>query len=329
MTQPSTNTEVVIAADGGIAPTVIPEKGYDRRAYIGSSDVAGILGLSRYRTPIDTYKAKVGEPYPMEASDRLWLERRKRWEPVVVQMLREELEVEIINVNLRYGDGMTPYFAAEIDAEAREGDEIINIEIKTVDPRAYSSPRGGWGEPGTDDIPVEYEAQVQHGLGVTRRNRAVVAAMVGLDSMYFYPINRNDRVLPDMRERLARFWADHVLAKSPPDPRTLQDVAWLYPNHHEDVAMIADGELASKAMRLRAINAQIEALNLESEALEFDVKRAMGPAEAMFVDGRKIVTWRDKEWSRLDTTALKAKDPKAYRAFLLKGKRREFRTLKG
>lgn len=305
---------------------VVVPPNYDRRQYLGGSDVAAILGLSNWRTALDVYRAKTSDsPEEMDPTRKLFLERRKRWEPVVIQMLKEELDAKITNVNVRYQSAQVPYFAAEIDAEAEEEGEPINVEIKTVSPFSFGE-RYGWGEPGSNDVPIDYECQVMHGLGVTQRRKAVLVAMVGLDQMHFYPIIRDDSTLAKMWMRLEQFWQENVVAKKEPEPTRMSDVDKLYRSSNA-LEVLADGELASKALRLRAIHAQIGALELEGEHLEFEVKRHMRDNEALVVEGKKIITWKEQGWTRVDYEALKR--DRLYSKYTRSGTQRVFKTLKG
>lgn len=310
------------------APDRLLDMPVDRRRFLGGSDAAAVMGLSKWRTPYQVYLAKTADvPEEMDPERRKFLERRKRWEPVVVQMLREEFDAEIVSVNQRYVDPEVPYFAAEIDFEWRDADgSIQNGEIKTVSQFSFGE-RYGWGEAGTDEIPIDYEAQVQHGLGVKRRKICAVAAMVGLDSMVFYRVERNGEVISEMRARLARFWNENVLAKIAPDPQTIEDLHRMF-RKTNGMAVQADTELGSKALRLRALVAQIDAFELEREALEFDVKNAMREHDSILVDGRKIATWGEQNWSRLDQAAIKENEKEIYRKYLKTGKYRVFKTLR-
>lgn len=308
------------------ALVVIPE-GHDRRKFIGGSDAAAVLGFSNFRTPYDVYLSKTSDtPEEMDPGKKKFLERRKRWEPVVVQMLKEELEAKIVNTNLRYQDREHEFLAAEIDAEAEEEGEIINVEVKTVSPFAYGE-RFGWGEPGSGDVPIDYEAQVQHGLGVTGRKKAILVAMVGLDNMYFYPIQRDEKTLGIMRAGLVSFWTNYVLAKKAPDPKRMTDVEKMYKVAKEGLVVVARPEVAAQALELRAINEQIDALKARGDLLEFLVKQAMGEAESLEVEGKKLVTWKEQGWTRLDYAAMKA--DRVYSNYARSGTQRVFKTLKG
>ena len=103
----------------------------DRQKYIGGSDIAGILGISPWKTPLDVYLDKVQPRVEITDPDKLRvLNRGKRMEPYVIDLLSEETGLEIVRRGERYLDRELSFIAAEIDAEAASGE---NIEIKTVD----------------------------------------------------------------------------------------------------------------------------------------------------------------------------------------------------
>ena len=156
----------------------------DRTTYIGGSDVASILGVSPWKSAFALYLEKTGASVEEETpADKAKIFRRgKRWEPIVVEMLVDELrerghEVELVAQNQRYADPTFPFLAAEIDLELLIDGEPTNGEAKTVIPFAAKF----WGEEETDEIPIYYAAQVMHGLMIQPRRRAVVAALTGFD----------------------------------------------------------------------------------------------------------------------------------------------------
>lgn len=292
----------------------------DRRTYLGSSDAAAIMGLGAYgRTPYTTYCAKIGESVTeMDESDRKFLERRKRWEGPIVEMLREEFGGEITAINRRYIDLEYDFMAAEIDAEYRdENGETGNIEIKTVSPFAFGE-RHGWGEPGTSDIPVHYAAQVMYGLMVTGRRRCIVAAMVGLDNMIFYQIDRDEETIATMRAEAVRFWREHVEARVPPDPQSMNDLK-LQMNRLRGCPVELQDDIAAKLNKLRAIRGQLKAMEGEEESLAFEVgdfvRRAWAQSDAkdgnaiLIVGGQAVATWGKQRGAFLDQKRLGKEQP--------------------
>ena len=329
-------TELEVAA--ALDPHLLVPDGTDRRTFLGASEVAAVLGLAptfdgSRQTAYDVWERKTAETpaAAMDPARALFLARRKRFEPIIVQMLREEFDAEIIAVNRRYRDPDVPHFVAEIDFEwmdeTTHPSTIQNGEIKTVSPFTFGT-RYGWGEPGSGDIPVHYEAQTQMGPGVRRRRVCAVAALVGFDSMVFYKVDALDEVIASMRATCGSFWVDNVLKRVPPEPQTSDDLDKLYAKPVKDKAVEATTDVARDALRLRAINATIGALEMEKEACEFTVRHAMKDAEMLVVEGRRIISWKEQRYARLDQAALKEQENVIWRRYQLRGTERVLKALK-
>lgn len=300
---------------------------YDRRRYIGGSDIAAVMGVSPWVTPLQCWERKTA-PHPPADVDSKAKRRGRRWEGVVAEMLTEELRgkghaVEIVASNQRYTDPDMPYLAAEIDFEVRldGADEITNVELKTVHPFKA----GEWGEAGTDEAPLWYLAQVMHGLGVTRRRHGMVAALFGADDLKSYLVEADDVTIEAMRARCDAFWQLVGLGIRP-EPATLADLDRIYRGDESAPPIEADDVLAQQVMRLRALKAQAKATDAEIESIEFEVKRAMGDAFALRLPGddKPALTWKPRKWSRFDTAALKAAHPDLHLQFTSRGESRVF-----
>lgn len=294
----------------------------DRRTYIGGADIGAVLGLDPYgKTPLTVYMQKIGEMQGITDPEKLkFLARRKRWEAPIVAMLREEFDGEIVSVNERYVDPEHDFLAAEIDFEWRDADgSIQNGEIKTVSPFAFGEAHG-WGQEGTDEIPVHYHAQVMHGLGVTRRRKCVVCAMAGLDSMVFYVVEREDETIVGMREVAVKFWRDNVLAKRPPQPIAMTDVMLLF-KKHKGCPVELDDEAAEALKNLRRVRSSIAAFKGDEEALSLQVAKFIcqswglnAPEEAednarITHKGVELGAWAAGKGSHLDQKRLAADHP--------------------
>lgn len=326
----------------------------DRKAYIGGSDIAALLGLDPYgKTPLTVYLAKIGEREGIIDPDKKkFLERRKRWEGPIVQMLREEFDGEIVSVNGRYVDEAHDFLAAEIDFEWRDADgSIQNGEIKTVSPFAFNE-RAGWGSAGTDEIPIHYHAQVMHGLGVTGRRTCIVCAMAGLDTMVFYRVDRDEEAIAGMRDVAVRFWRENVEARVPPAPLTMGDVMTLY-RRFSGKPVELDDDHAQALQDLRAVREEIAAL--EGDEAELELKVAKFIAEAWSVElvlersktrvtatlppevddnatlmhnGAILATWAAGRGAHLDQKKLKTDQPDLVREYTVPHYFRSFRFRK-
>jgi putative phage-type endonuclease len=308
------------------ALSVIPP-GRDRSQWLGGADIAAVLGISPWTTPLKLWEAKT-RPGAVEAAATGVRRRGVRWEGAVAEMLVEDLQarghaVEIVASNLRYQDAEHDFMAAEIDFEVRlDGEaEVTNVELKTVHPFKLHL----WGAPGSDELPLHYLAQVTWGLGVTRRRRGIVVALFGADELRSYPVEADAETIGALRARGLAFWRDHVLKRLPPAPSTLEDMARLFPREGDIPALVADEELTAKVLRLRAALAESRARELEAQVLEFDVKRAMGEhGELLLASGARAVDWKQRSGSYIDETALKKAHPAIAREFTRRWQARVF-----
>ena len=269
----------------------------DRTGFIGGSDVAAILGVSPWKSPLQLYLEKTGE-YREEITpekQRIF-DRGHRWEPVVVDMLADELSdhgyaVEVVARNARYQDAEHPFLAAEIDLELLVDGERMNGEIKTVHPFAAKA----WGEPGTDEIPIYYAAQVMHGLMVRPRERAIVAALIGVDDLRIHWVDRDDETIAAIRARELEFW-QRLQDGNPPPPETESDVKWLYRTDTGD-AMEADAELLELCSELSRAKAASKQFENSVEILAQRIKLRMGHAATLLHRDQVLATWKNNKAS--------------------------------
>jgi putative phage-type endonuclease len=297
----------------------------DRTTFIGGSDAAAILGVSRWKSAFQLYQEKIGayveESNP--ARDKV-LNRGKRWEPVVVEMFIDELilrghEVGVLARNARYDDPEFPFLSCEIDLELRIDGEEVNGEIKTVHPFAAKD----WGEEGTDEIPVYYVAQGMHGLMIKPRRRTIVAALIGVDDLRIHELVRDDELIAIMRQKEVEFWG-RIQNRNAPEPTESQDVKWLYAKDAGTVAE-ADDALALLCQELKDQKALAKNLEKMIKTLSTTIQARMGEAATLLYRDRPIATWKSQSARRLDAEALAAAHPAISEAF---HKTNEFRVLR-
>lgn len=267
---------------------------HDRSKFIGGSDVAAILGVSPWITPFMLFQKKTGAYVEdlTPAKQRI-LARGHRWEPIVLEMLVDELrerghDVEVIATGQRYQDADLPFLACELDAELLIDGEETNAEMKTA---SYFA-AGAWGDRDSNDVPLYYAAQVMHGLMIKPRRRAVVAAVTGFDEQPMVRwIDRDDDTIAAIRAREVAFW-QRIQDGNPPDPVTAEDVKWLYPKD-SGAAIDADDELINACATLEALKRDAKIIEGDIEVLTTKVKARMaGAAVLLGNDGKPIATWK-------------------------------------
>ncbi len=284
----------------------------DRTGYIGGSDIAAILGISPWRTVLGLWVDKVHPDLKKETQVQT---RGKRLEPYILDMVQEEYGVIAFARNKRYQDQEVPYFACEIDAERLEPTE--NIEIKTVHPYKLRE----WGEQDTDELPLHYNAQVQWGLGITRRDVCRVFALIG-DDLRSYVVERDDVTIKAMRERATEFWQTYVVPKvSPPidweDERVLDYLKRIYPGTDGTTLMSSKSDEHWRHVYEEARSQADKYENVASGAKAHLLSCMREAALLKFEDGkalrRKLIkvsgyTVADRE--QMDVRYINAKDPK-------------------
>lgn len=271
----------------------------DRSTYLGGADVAAVLGLSPWMSPFMLYQKKIGAfVEEITPAKQKIFERGHRWEPIVVEMLVDELrerghDVEIIARNQRYQDPEFPFLAAEIDLELRVDGEEVNGEAKTVNPFAVKA----WGDEDSDEIPIYYAAQVMHGLMIKPRRRTVIAALTGFDDKpRVHWIERDEETIAGIRTREVEFW-QRVQTRNAPDPTAVEDVKWLYQRDGGTV-FEADDDMVLLCQQLKDAKAAVKGMENQIELLATRIKARMGTAATLIYRGAPIATWKNNKDSQ-------------------------------
>jgi predicted phage-related endonuclease len=345
----------------------IPAAAVDRSKFLGGSDVAAIFGVSPWNTPLDLFIKKTsGVKEDLTAERRKFFARRKRQEPVIAEMLADEYGIVVTRLSLdenpnRYTDPDHSFLVAEIDFEFEMSQSVrdafparpefaaipdgtlLNGEIKTVHPfKAYE-----WGEQGSEDVPIHYAAQVMHGLGVTRRPAAIVAALFGLDTLLCFPVMADQETIAAMREKAVRFWTQNVQELIPPDPVNLEDVKRMYAGFSGKPVMLS-AEAHDALHGLDSVRVREAALKEERSALEWSIARCVAfnwgaqlvpddknrpivkdeeNAVLMF-EGRQVGSWNRQRGAYLDQKRLAMEKPEITQAYTVEHKYRVFRLKK-
>lgn len=265
---------------------------HDRSKFIGGSDTAAILGVSPWKSPFALYQEKTGE-YQEEitpAKQKIF-NRGKRWEPIVIEMLVDELEdrgheVKIITRNQRYIDPDYGFLAAEIDLELMLDGQHVNGEMKTVHPFAAKD----WGEQDTDEIPIYYTSQVAHGQMVTGCNRTIVAALIGADDLRVHVVDRDEELINIIRGKEIEFW-ERIQRREAPEPTDPEDIKRLYQIDFGTV-LEADEDLLELIAKASSKKSELKAAETSYEVLSTMIKARMGNAAVLLHNGQKLATWK-------------------------------------
>lgn len=295
----------------------------DRRTYLGSSDIAGLMGVSPWSTPLDVWLHKMGEQAePITPEKEKLFKRGRRFEPRIVDDLIEDHSIIVTKRSTpeapnRYLDREYPFLAAEIDFEWDDDGTIQNGEAKSV----IGFARKKWGEADTDEVPIEYAAQCFFGLRVAVREKCLVAAGSGFDVTPYY-LRRDDEIIDGMVQKAVSFWNNHVLARVPPDPVNMDDMMKLFART-KGRPVTLDDETAGLLADLRAVRSRIKADKAAEEDIAFRVadfvRRQWGhddlskipadDARLLTAEGIELASWKAQSRPGIDTDKLRTKYP--------------------
>jgi putative phage-type endonuclease len=274
----------------------------DRRKGIGGSDVAAILGLSPWKTPLDVYLDKIGEG--RETDSEAAIERMK-WgnllEDVIAAEYAEREGVKIERVSAILQDAAEPRFLANLDRiiYAPTGNGIL--ECKNVG--EYSA--DAWDG---DRVPDSYMAQMQWYLGVTGLRWGVFAALVGGRRLVTKRVEADDEFIGQLRAIGSKFWRG-VSAGVPPEPDGSTDatelMGKLYPGEAGLEVELPDAESAFLLTAYVAKKAAADMLAEAVEELKNKLKARMHNAERAII-GPNVITWKPQTRATIDTKRLRA-----------------------
>lgn len=280
----------------------------DRMSGVGGSDAAAVLGLSKYKTPLQVYQEKRGELGPIPDNEpMLW---GRVLEPVIRQQYAERTGrvVHLPEGIIRHQTH--PFMLATVDGITDDG---RLVEIKTA--RTAQE----WGEPGTDEVPQAYLIQVQHYLEVTALSVADVAVLIGGSDFRMYHIEADPELQQMIVEGEAEFW-DRVQRADPPEPVSYADVQARFGRSSVNGAIEADQATYQALDDLRKIRQAMKNLEADEEAQKAIVMKALGDNDTLTHQGRVIATWKAQDGAkRFDSKTFQAHHPDLYAQFVAIG----------
>jgi len=274
-----------------------------RRLGIGGSDVAAIMGLSPWTTPLDVYLEKLGESTDMVDDS---VDTPIYWGNVLEDVVANEYAARTgYKVQRRNEPRLHPSLSiarANLDrivVSHPDGPGVL--ECKTAGRRSDD-----WGEPGTDEIPQYYLTQVVHYLAVTGYAWADLAVLFLGDRQFaVYHIRRDDELIQSILDIEKSWWRDHVEARVPPEPMSADDLLKRWPR---DTAgeVVASPAVEQSVIDLRAVRAEEKVIADRRNELEFGIKTAMADASVLVApSGKPLVTWKAaKDSTRTDWKGL-------------------------
>lgn len=300
----------------------------NRHLYIGGSDIAKVMGLSRWGTPLSLWAEKTGKIPPKDLSNVEAVELGNDLEDFVANKFSQKTGKAVRRSPKVYQHPQYPYMVAHIDRLVTGTDELL--ECKTC---SFFKKDEWEGE----EIPQEYILQVIWYLGITGRKVGYIAVLIGGQSFKYKKIDFDSELFDKMVDAAKDFW-QHVQDDTPvdivaSDDETLKD---LYSNHSEImIDLIPTDEqtkqacdvLEEKVGYLQEIKMHIKQLQDEQKEIETSVKDIIKDNLGIKTP-KYIITWKNQTTTKFDTVKLRQERPETFEDYSYESSYRVMRISK-
>lgn len=298
MTQKTESTEGMSYADWLLS----------RRRGIGGSDVAKILGLSKYSSPYQIWMDKTGkiEINTSETSEAAYWGHQM--EEVVAQEFAKRTGKQVEESKQIYFHKDYPFLLANVDRLVVGEDAIL--ECKTASEYLKDS----WAD---DEIPIAYLAQVQHYLNVLDKPKAYIACLIGGNKFVWKEIQRDDELIGQMTARLVDFWENNVLADvAPPvdgNASTTEFISKMYSDDYLDNSIELNSKQIQDISDLRELKQYQSYIKEQIDTIENRLKEALGKENATYGNSAAYrISWKTQNRKTVDSKLLKSDYPDIY-----------------
>jgi len=274
----------------------------DRKLGIGGSDIAPIMGLSPFATPLDVYRDKMNPEviYEEESED---LKRGARVEKYILQEYSEvnncSLETNLPPfIHLEY-----PFMRGNIDAKV-VGQNVI------VEAKSTKCPIAKWEE----GIPEYYRTQVAYYAMLSNADRVDVPVLFSNWQYACFTYWRDYEYEAHIKKAVIDFWNNHIVAGIPPEPSTPAELQAVYPKIDDAKTIKADSEIRETVSLWQETSLRRRELEKQEEKLKIEIQNFMGDA-GILDSGFCKVALKERTAIRLNTCALKEAIPELYKEY--------------
>jgi putative phage-type endonuclease len=268
-----------------------------RKGFLGASEVACVLGLSKWATRLRIYVDKLSPSIDDSMSE--WQEWGHRLEDAIADKVRDSQGVTVLPSPGLLQSTEYPWLGATPDRVTEDGEPI---ELKTSDRFMADE----W----VDGPPIHYVIQVLVQMIVLGARKGYLAVLHGGNHFEFHPIEWDQVAVDQIIDITREFWFGNVVAKVAPEPISSDEAALAWPSAPD--VPIEGGEALYEAWGAYGL-LQAEQKDIEGriDGMKFEFQKAMGAdATSLTYEGQPLFTWKTRKGStRLDANALREAHP--------------------
>jgi len=283
----------------------------DRTKYIGGSDIGAILGISKYRTPLEVWLEKTGKE--TKQLDSLPLRFGSFAEEFVASEYSKAVGVTLLHDESIYIHPQYPFMSAHIDrfvlGDGQNSPPTKILECKTANPFTQAD----WGEAGSDQVPMSYLAQCVWYMAITGIEKTDLAVLFGNSDFRIYHIERDRELEAILVDQAIDFWVQHVQADIPPKPQTLVDFQTLFHTEVAGKSIIASDETIQMIKEFHLLSEEINSKEVAITNIKQQIMAQMADAEKLTYQDQTLVTWKKPKASmRFDSKRFELERPELF-----------------
>jgi len=255
----------------------------DRKTGIGASECAAVLGIDPYTTPYELWLMKTGR-MERDLSNNEAVIMGNMLEPVIAKRYAQLTNQRVCRVNAAFRHKDLPFMLCHLDRKVIGLTKAV--EIKTANPFSKQ-----WGEAGSDEVPLQYVAQIQHQLAVTGWDSADLIVFRGTTDLRIYPFVRADNLINVIINKITHFWNYHILQDMPPAPTTREDVNSIYPLNNGNY-IATNSDIISAIKILEETKKKIKALENDKKTYETHIINYIKDNDGIRQEDEIIATYK-------------------------------------
>lgn len=288
----------------------------NRTKYIGGSDIGAILGLSKYKTPLEVWMEKTGKE--TKAANSLPLRFGSFAEEFVAREYASATASLLLHDESMLIHPELSFMSAHIDrfvlGDGKNLPPTKILECKTANPFAQQE----WGEAGSDQVPMGYLAQCIWYMAITNIERTDLAVLFGNNDFRIYHIERDRQLETLVLEKANNFWINHVLSDIPPSMQTTTDYQALFSKEASGKTVEAQENIIPLLSQFHSLKEEIDCREKQIDEIKQSIMAQMKDAEILTYQDKVLATWKTPKPSyRFDSKRFQTEHPELYPLYQL------------
>ena len=277
----------------------------ERNKGIGGSDIATILGLNKWKSPLQLFLEKTGKVVAEDLSDKEVIYWGNVLEDVVAKEFERRTGKKVRKRNVMFCDDKYPYMRANVDREV-VGENAV-LECKTTDKRNADQ----WVD---DQVPANYILQCQWYMMIRGYEKAYIACLIGGNQFVFKEIERDEELIEIIKGKAVEFWETNVLGDVEPDADYMDKAAYKQLTLCPDAIELPD-DIDFKIELLEEIKRDEKTLKQTKDKLEAEIKQAMQGHEVGLTSKYRL-NWKKSVQKRFDSKRFKEEQSEIHEKYM-------------